>query len=360
MATKRQKALRNGKKRALKGVLSAVFALFLLAFIAAGLHINRLLDSIRYDDGHSGAGSLDPDELADSGAESDSPQSEIDALEQSILHNLQKNNEDIAYDKDVLNILLIGCDARSRTGPGRSDSMIILSINKKSHKLVMTSLMRDIYLRIPGRENNRLNAAYAFGGPQLLLKTIKENFQIDIKKYVSVNFFSFVDIIDKLGGVTVDLSDAECRSMNGYIHEINYLEGWPVEDGKLYKGGDNIHLNGKQALAYSRVRYVGNADFQRTERQRIVMAQVIKKLRGMSVAELYGILEELLPKVTTNLTKGELFSLLLSAPAVKNYTILENRIPANGTFKYMTIRKMSVLGIDFEKNAELIRSGIYG
>jgi len=303
---------------------------------------------------------MHPDELTDSGVGSDSPQSEIDALDKSILDNLQKNSTDIAYDKDVLNILLIGCDARSRTGPSRSDSMIIMSINRKKGTLVMTSLMRDIYLRIPGRQNNRLNAAYAFGGPKLLLETIKENFQIDIAKYISVNFFSFVDIIDELGGVTVDLSDAECRSMNGYIHEINDLEGWPVEDGKLYEGGKGIHLNGKQALAYSRVRYVGNADFERTERQRIVMDEVIKKLKSMSVAELYGILEKFLPMVTTNLTKGELFSLLLSAPAIKNYPVSESRIPAGGTYKYMTIRKMSVLGIDFEENTRLIHSRIYG
>lgn len=360
MATKTRKNAAARKGGLVKRTLLLLLGLSLLALIAVGLQINRLLDKVQYADGDSGAGSLVPDELSGDGLESDSPPSEIDALEKHIIENIKSQSNGVVCDRDVFNVLLIGCDARTRTGPGRSDSMIILSVNSKTRALVMTSLMRDIYLQIPGHANNRLNASHAFGGPKLLLRTIKENFQIDIDKYISVNFFSFIDIIDELGGVVVDLSDAECNSMNGYIHEINHLEGYPVEDGKLYSGGEGIWLNGKQALAYSRVRYVGRADFQRTERQRIVMEQVAKKLSQMSVTKLYGILEKLLPMVTTNLTKGELFSLLLSAPAYKNFALTENRIPVDGSYKYMTIRKMSVLGIDFQKNIKALRSGIYG
>ncbi len=337
-------------------VLLAVFLVF---------HINRLLNLINYDEGTSAPETVSADgNVQDEGDETDSlsedsDQTEIDDLEAQILENIQSQSTDIVYDDDVFNILLIGSDGRTTGTASRSDSMILISINKKTEKIVMTSLMRDIYLSISGYENNRLNAAFAFGGASLLLETIRKNFEIPVDKYVWVDFFDFIDIIDMMGGITLDVSDAEAKSMNGYIHEINELIGEDPQDGKLSEGGENLLLDGKQALAYARIRYVGNSDFKRTERQRIVLGKLVDKLYDQSVIELYEILDDLLPNVTTNLTKGELISLLLSVPTYKDYEMIEYRIPLEGTYRSMTIRGMSVLGIDFDANKQALYDTIY-
>lgn len=328
------------------------------------LQVNHLLNKINYD---TGKNTSMPEEAVSSITAADepasnaenSPQSEIDALKIKILKNLDNQSTGVVYDKDVFNVLLIGSDSRTGKGYGRSDAMILLSINRKTKKIVMTSLMRDIYLSIPGHDSNRINAAYAFGGPSLLLRTIRENLRIQVDKYVAVSFFTFIDIIDKLGGVTADLSDAECDSMNGYIHELNVLLGLPVNDGKIWKGGKNILLTGKQALGYARVRYVGNADFERTERQRLILDQIVDKLKKQSITKLYGILNDFLPHVTTNLTKGELFSLLLASRTYAGYPLEQYRVPVNGSYKGLMIGKKSVLGIDFDENIAFMRSKIY-
>ena len=321
------------------------------------------MNLINYDDGSStpitSAAATQNGEEEEPVTSEDSDQAEIDKLEAEILENIQKESTVLPYDDDVFNLLLIGSDGRTSSSSSRSDAMILISINKHTKKIVMTSLMRDIYVSIPGYKNNRLNAAFAYGGTKLLLTTIRNNFQIPVDKYVWVDFFDFIDIIDMMGGVNLDVTAEECASMNGYIHEINELLGIDPQHEKLDEGGSNMHLSGKQALAYTRVRYVGNSDFGRTERQRIVLSQLFEKLKGQNIAELYEVLNKLLPDVTTNLTKGELFSLLLSAPIYKNYSFVEYRVPIDGSYKGLTIEGKSVLGIDFDKNIEELKKIIY-
>jgi LCP family protein required for cell wall assembly len=267
----------------------------------------------------------------------------------------------LVFDKDVLNILLIGTDNRADTTVGgRSDSMIILSINQKSKKIVMTSLMRDTYLPIPDHGSNRINAAYSFGGVGLLLQTIQNNFDIKINNYVTVDFYSFIDIIDKLGGVNIDVSDQEVPVLNSYVNEINKLKGLSSGDGTFSNGGKGILLDGKQALGYSRIRYIGNADFERTERQRIVLTKVFEKLKGQNIIKISSILNILLPDITTNMTKGNLTSLVFNSLTYMNYPLEQDRIPIDGSFKNATINKMDVLTIDFAKNIAELKSNIYG
>ena len=257
--------------------------------------------------------------------------------------------------------LLIGTDNRDDTTVGgRSDSMIIISINQKSKEIVMTSLMRDTYLPIPGHGSNRLNAAYSFGGVALLLQTIQNNFDIKINNYVTVDFYSFIDIIDKLGGVNIDVSDQEVPVLNGYVNEINKLEGLPVNDGTLTKGGNNLLLTGKQALGYSRIRYVGDADFERTERQRTVLTKVFQKLKEQNIIKINSILNLLLPDLTTNMTKGNLTSLVFNSLTYMNYPLEQDRIPIDGSYQNATINSMDVLTIDFAKNIAELKSKIYG
>lgn len=346
------KAVGNRDKKTRKKVLITIelcLSLAVLAGLSTFLYINVMLGKIHYS-----AGKINSNNNISSGLPSS------DSNESSQTENIpQSSSTPISYDKDVFNVLLIGCDARNVSESSRSDSMILLSLNKKSNKIVMTSIMRDIYLDIPGYGGNRVNAAYSYGGAGLLLETIEQNFKIKIDKYVSVNFFTFIDIIDKLGGVNISVSQSELPVLNQYIQEINLLKGLSADDGKLTHAGDNIKLTGKQAMGFSRIRYVGNDDFGRTQRQRTILTQAYDKLKGQNFIQLNSILNALLPDVTTNLTKGELFSLLLSSPAYFNYSLVQDRIPIDKSYSDAYIRGMDVLTIDAEKNISELQSEIY-
>lgn len=286
-----------------------------------------------------------------------SPSSDIDALNSQI-DNIINNSTPIKFSDDVYNILLIGTDARNTTERGRSDSMILVSLNKKTKTIVLTSIMRDIWISIPGKSNGRINSAYAWGGADLLIQTIESHFKVRIDKFVRVNFFSFEEVIDSVGGVEITVSDAEAKGMEGALRELNKLEGVDPTTDFLGHGGTYI-LNGKQALAYARLRYVGNADFERTERQRRVLEQILKRAKGLSMLELNDCLDTLLPLLTTDLTKGEMLGLIVDAPTYLGYDIVQQRIPADGMFTDMTIGGAQVLGIDFEKTTEYMIETIY-
>lgn len=294
------------------------------------------------------------DEKSDS---SDTDSSTLDNANQSNLNNYNTMSLDIMSDPNVMNVLLIGTDARDTSERGRSDSMILVSLNKQTKKLLMFSFLRDIYLYIPGVESTRLNHSYAYGGPELTMQTIEQNFGIEIDKYVQVNFYSFIEAIDAAGGVDLTVTDDEAKLINDYLGEINRLVGDKKGADKL-SGGGNLHLNGKQALCYARIRYIGT-DFARTRRQRDVLNQVVEKVRNMSLGELDDFLNTTLPLVTTNLSQSEIFSLLVNANEYTNYTRVADSIPLKGTYNFMTVRGMSVIGVDFAANINVLRKEIY-
>lgn len=301
--------------------------------------------------------SLSEDKLPDEDLP-DSTEDEIDALEQSIRINMENQAEELMENKKVFNILLIGCDAREEGGRGRSDSIILISINKESEQLIATSIMRDIYVEIPGHGNNRINAAYAYGGADLLVETVEKNFKIQIDRYASVDFFVFMDIVDQMGGVDLEISDEEFLVANAYINELNVLLDEPYGTDWLPGGGPH-HLNGKQALGYSRIRYVGDADFERTKRQRTVLEQIFNKVKDYNLIELNSLLNIILPEITTDLTEGEAITLALSMNAYKKYDLKQYRLPYDGTWRDMRIKGMSVLGIDFEENIRNLKRDLY-
>jgi LCP family protein required for cell wall assembly len=346
----------SAKKKAFI-IVGSVIGAILIICLAGFLVINGYISKVKFDPGTKNlASSIAPDP---SDTTSDSSKSQIDALNKQIEDNLKNNSTPLMYDKDVYNILFIGSDTRTAGGSGRSDSMILVSINKKTSKIIATSLLRDIYLQIPGvSEGNRLNAAYAYGGASLLLNTVQQNFKIKVDKYVAVDFFSFMNIIDKVGGVTINISDAEVKVANNYVSEINHLKGLPQDDGKFTSSGKQV-MTGKQALGFARIRYVGNGDFGRTDRQRLVMDQVFSKIKTQNMVQLNDLLNTLLPEVTTNLNQGELFSLVLSMPSYSKYSIDSWHVPVDGAFSYLSIRKMSVLGIDFQKTIVEMKKRIY-
>lgn len=260
----------------------------------------------------------------------------------------------------VVNILLIGNDSRENGEDGRSDAMILLSVSRKTKSVYMISLLRDMYVDIPGRDGNRLNAAYSYGGPELLMKTVEQNLGIPVHRYMQVNFEAFANLVDAVGGVDLELSTQELEYVNGYLVEYNMLTGRPQgTDNMDTSVGGMVHLNGPQALAYCRNRYLGT-DFGRTERQRKVLSEAIKKMPPALATRPGELLEGVLPNLTTNLTQNECFQLSLMSWKFLAYDIVSDNIPQPGTYSDANVRGMSVLKVDFETNRMYLRMKLYG
>lgn len=260
----------------------------------------------------------------------------------------------------VINVLLIGNDSRLAGDDGRSDAMILVSISDKTKTITMTSFLRDMYVEIPGHDGNRLNAAYAYGGAELLMETIELNFGIPIHRYALVNFQAFANLVDAVGGIDLDLTNDEVNWINAYLMEYNQLEGKDLATDFLDPSlSGNLHLNGPQALAFTRNRYIGT-DFGRTERQRKVLSAVIKKLPGTVLTNGGELADGLFPNLTTNLKQGECFNLSLNAWKFLGYEMVQQCVPLEGTYSNADIRGMAVLQVDFDANKQFLKSTLYG
>lgn len=217
---------------------------------------------------------------------------------------LNQNTQSTDKKDDIINIALFGLDAPNGE-VGRSDADLILTIDKKHHKLKLTSIMRDSYVDVKDHGMTKLTHAYAYGGPELALNTINTNFDLAIDKFITVNFTSLPKVIDKLGGVDINLTAGDLKYMNGYIKNLDNIN---KTDSPDINSTGMHHLDGTQALAYCRIRYDGG-DQRRTERQRTVLQAVFKKMKDTSVTQYPAILNELLPLVTTNISANEFISL---------------------------------------------------
>ena len=265
---------------------------------------------------------------------------------------------DAAY---VSNVLLIGTDSRDLSQErGRSDSMILASINKKTRELTLTSFLRDSYVYIDDEYGyGKLNAAYSYGGAGLLMDTIESNYGVRIDDYILISFAACANVIDAVGGVKLDLSDEEADAVNEIlISEVNELMGDDRNDDLLDCGGKQ-KLDGKQALSYSRIRYVGNADFERASRQRTVMTQVLKKAAVNPVA-MARIFVTALPELSTNLSVGKSYGYTLRAPFLLiGYQLKTQQIPVDDTFYGDDVDGESVLRVDCDANRQVLKDTIY-
>lgn len=281
----------------------------------------------------------------------------------------QRTNTDASMNSsDVRNILLIGSDTRNADERGRTDSMILLSINSTTKEITMTSFMRDMYVNIKGVDADgndidtwsKLNAAYVYGGAELLMDTIEYNFDIAVDDYVYIDFLSFVDIVDAVGGIELDISDEEAEGMKPPMAEQNKLLGNKKGTDYLDKGGKKLLVNGNQALAYARLRYVGNADFQRTERQRTVITKIIEKAKSSDPLTIDKFAKASMSHLTTNMSQTQLFALTYKAIFSMNYEIKSMRIPDDDSYSYGTSSDgQSILEVDFEACKALLRKDIY-
>lgn len=197
-------------------------------------------------------------------------------------------------------IALFGLDNRS-TGNferGNSDTIIVVSINRKSGEIRMASVYRDTYLDIGEDKYRKANAAYANGGPKQAIEMLNKNLDLDITDYVSVDFSALVDAIDSLGGIELDITPEEAEWLNGYIVETNEVTG---HNSGPVSPGTNVHVDGVQATSYARIRYVG-LDYQRTERQRTVITKMFEKAKQCDILTLNSLLDKMLPQISTSLS----------------------------------------------------------
>lgn len=348
---------KKGKKKWIVILVSVLVVLGIVAGTGYGIfhHYYSLMGRLDPDDQPTipADGTLPP-EPEDDPTVPPASEDEIKNLEEELRENLEaiEQNSEL-YKTNAFNVLLIGVDSRSDSMSGRSDCMILVSIDKSAKKAVMTSFLRDIYCYIPGYGSDRLNAAYAVGGTDLLTETIKANFGITVDWCVVVNFYLVMDLVDAVGGIDLDLTADEIRVMNQYyINAQNRLIGQPDGTDILSKDdAGTIHVNGNQALAYARVRYIGT-DFARTGRQRTVIAKCLEKVKKMGLGEISSLAETFLPRVRTDLTEGNCAALLLMALNLGDYEMETMAVPVDGSWNNANIRGMSVLTIDFDENAK--------
>ncbi len=265
----------------------------------------------------------------------------------------------VKSDKQVINILLIG-EESMKDDRGRSDSMMVATINRKQKTLKLTSFMRDIYVTIPGYLDNKLNAAFHNGGGPLLADTIEQNFGISIDGYVRVDFDGFENVIDQLGGVELTLSESEAQ----YLNTTNYISD-PAQRNVVV---GKQTLTGNQALGYSRVRYRKTSDgqkddFGRTSRQRTVLTAIFNKYKSKNLVELIGIANDVLPLVTTNMKKSEILDYLTAAVTLNPSELETFRIPIDGSYAPKDVQIGSsirdVLEIDKTANMQALQQFIY-
>ena len=306
-------------------VLSTILAVLVISLVGLAVYINSLLGMIQYTPLQPNSGST----TVGGGNQ------KIDRENLGIGPNAPDPKK-----TGISNILLLGLDRTGGNLAARSDSMMIVTVDTRRGDIKGTSLMRDMYVEIPGRDNNRINTGYVFGGPALAIKTINTNFGLNIEHYAAVDFDGFTKIIDLLGGVSVEVTSGEAEIIG------------------LPKAG-TYRLDGNQALEYSRIRRIGD-DFGRTDRQRTVFSALYKQGRKVGVTRIPELISTALPLVETNLTRTEIVRLGLNIFDFSNSEVQQMRLPIDGAYRNETIRNMAVLVPDMEKNRKALHEFIFG
>ena len=249
---------------------------------------------------------------------------------------------------DVTNIALIGVDKKNPDGSQRSDTVIVASIDKEHKKIKLTSIMRDTYVEAPGDTNTkdgytRMGHTYQDGGPELTIKAINKNFNLDVMNFVKVDFEGLTKIVDAIGGVKISVKDYELPSMRTV---------------GITKAGE-YNLNGKQALVYARIRHQGNADYERTERQRDVITAIFNKLTAQGTSTMASTITKLLPFVETSFSSNDLINMGYDILSSGTRKIEQSRVPFDGMSKSTTINGLYYLTFDKEPTIEKIHKFIY-
>ena len=329
-------------QRAVLTVLCVVLGVLLALMIGGTVYAEHLLSRLNYVDSAETMPTLSSDEIAAIENETDpvlpgftAPEVESSDVDFGTGPQLEIGGG------DIVNILLIGQDGDSKTG-ARSDTMILCTFNKQEDTITMTSFLRDLYVKIPGYKSNRINAAYSIGGIPLLNQTLSENFGVEIDGNVQVDFSRFEEIIDMLGGVTMDLTRAEANFINMHVPGSGLTEGEHL-------------LTGYQALMYARNRNDVDGDFSRTNRQRKLLNVLIDEYKNKKLTEMLGLLNDILPMVTTDISKADLTAYAVTLfPMLATAQIRTQSIPVADGYYGARINGMAVLVPDMEKNIQAL------
>lgn len=238
----------------------------------------------------------------------------------------EKKIDSSKKNKGVSNILLIGSDSKNFDNVGRSDAMMILTIDDKNKSIKLTSLVRDTLVNIPGHGYEKLTHAYAYGGAKLLLDTIEQNFKISIKDYAAVNFNSFIDLVDVLGGVEVNVKEKEIDHLNDVIVNSFNTSNKEAEEPQFIRSDGKQLLNGYQALAYARIRKVDSI-YERDTRQREVLKSIADKLVELPITNYPKVIKKILPYVDVNISMSKLINLAITSKEIYNYELKQMEFP---------------------------------
>lgn len=252
---------------------------------------------------------------------------------------------------DVINILLLGVDARAtdKSEQSRSDSMMLISIDKAHGCIKMTSFLRDSWVYIPVKDKNqRLNAACQYGGYQGVVDTLEYNFKIDINGYVVTDFEMFKTMVDTVGGVEIEVTEKEAKEVTS--HKGRY--------GNVTLEAGKHNLTGEQALAYCRIRKI-DTDWKRTQRQRTVIEAILKKITSSGPVAAVNTLKSIAPYIETDLSKDEIMKIGLSAVSCVTGGFEQASCPFKDTWKYENKGGASVIGLDIEANKVKLKDFIY-
>ena len=257
-----------------------------------------------------------------------SQKKDLDKEDLGINQEMQETFEELSNGK-IINIAAFGLDRRTKEETPRSDAIMIVTIDSSRKKVKLISVMRDLYVNIDGVRKDKLNHAYFYGGPSLSIKTLNQNFDLNINDYISVDFFNLPKIIDELGGVELYVKESEINNLNKYIKENQRILN--MEGDFLIKEAGLQTLSGIQALSFARIRSVGDGDFERTERQRKVILAMIEKAKTISPLKLTSLLEKYIDSIETSLSLNKLLSIGANL-LLGGYEIEQTRIPFEGDY----------------------------
>jgi len=268
--------------------------------------------------------------------------------------SISNNDSEFKEVEGITNVLLIGVDARDLDEPCRSDSMIIATLDNNNKKVKLTSLFRDTLVDIPGHGEAKLNSAYMLGGPELLMKTVKETYNVSIDKYIIINFWGFETIVDYIGGIEVDVKDYQLEELNKYIGESTGGNDCPVEKTGIQT------LNGKQALSYARIRYNVGDEYERTDRQREVIFKVIEKLQNTKPSKYLGVMNTMLEYIKTNIDPLEALNMAYTIYKFPSLDVEQLQIPLVALSETRNYKELgSVFLMDRLQNASILYNFIY-
>ena len=256
-------------------------------------------------------------------------ESELIAQQQEAILNTA---DQMFQTKNTYNILLLGVDRRDQSWNGNSDVVMLVTVNMEKQKIYMTSFLRDLYVNISGIGVRKLNAASANGGPELAVQTLEENYQVQIDNYAMVDFNAMIDVIDALGGIDLEIDEAERVTANDYITCMCQDNEEDPEPHYIKEAGF-VHLSGYQAVGYARNRYTGKgSDFRRTQRQRNVMTAILKKVQSGSYDSLTDVVKSIMPYITHDITKMEMIGILMKLNTWIGYDTVEQHIPYDNEY----------------------------